>query len=597
MKQTEHYNLDLYEPNDLANLTDGYNNSMQILDTGMQALKDLTESYDERITTADTTANNALSLAQTNEKDIATLDSEMAGTADSGLKTLITTNADSIAAETARAEAAELVNKNSIEANKSDADSKFSGESDSGLKGMIDSNTKALKDNLAFNVKDYGALGDGVTDDTDAFRNAITAAATYVSSTKNNIFGGNVNGDWNANIYIPSGKYIIKGNLNIPTSNDLVDSNDKRVCGINIIGQNMPVIDFNNSNAGFTVSGSFFTMRNIQIQNADTAILVDVNVYTPYWIIDNCIIKNCTNGIKATNGFYMSIFNHIIGTNVSECFIDTGTSNTSLFINNCYCAGNTQIAFKFGELHYSSILNCCCDDAYIGFYFREGYGSSATINNCGCERIKNYCIYLNELNGGQFTINSFYIDKIADSFNEILHIENASNPSYINSIEFKNIIIRNVANNIYLVNHTSGNIVKIDSRNPHLELNSGSAVKQTQTIYKYLGDVSPNAKSAIAKISHNNSYGFIRLNLQMSTGIAAVGVNNYSIMVLINTSDNTSEVKTINEFYSQDRFKATFEFSLTDNTLYCTLNNSSSIGDTRIYIQSDSFCDCLLKEI
>lgn len=118
MKQTEHYNLDLYEPNDLANLTDGYNNSMQILDTGMQALKDLTESYDERITTADTTANNALSLAQTNEKDIATLDSEMAGTAESGLKTLIETkskvNSDAIEAEFSRASAAEKANADAI---------------------------------------------------------------------------------------------------------------------------------------------------------------------------------------------------------------------------------------------------------------------------------------------------------------------------------------------------------------------------------------------------------------------------------------------------------------------------------------------------
>lgn len=72
------------------------------------------KTFDARITTADTTANDALSLAQTNEKDIAALDSEMAGTADSGLKTLITNNADSIAAETVRAEAAEVINANAI---------------------------------------------------------------------------------------------------------------------------------------------------------------------------------------------------------------------------------------------------------------------------------------------------------------------------------------------------------------------------------------------------------------------------------------------------------------------------------------------------
>ena len=63
---------------------------------------------------AQTSADNALSLAQTNEKDIATLDSEIAGTADSGLKTLITNNASAISAETTRAKAAEAKLKSNL---------------------------------------------------------------------------------------------------------------------------------------------------------------------------------------------------------------------------------------------------------------------------------------------------------------------------------------------------------------------------------------------------------------------------------------------------------------------------------------------------
>lgn len=47
------------------------------------------ESYRKETAKAVEDAANALSLAQTNEQDIATLDSEMAGTADSGLKSLI----------------------------------------------------------------------------------------------------------------------------------------------------------------------------------------------------------------------------------------------------------------------------------------------------------------------------------------------------------------------------------------------------------------------------------------------------------------------------------------------------------------------------
>ena len=46
-------------------------------------------NYDARITTANGTANSALSLAQTNEQNIATLDAQMTGTQDSGLKSYI----------------------------------------------------------------------------------------------------------------------------------------------------------------------------------------------------------------------------------------------------------------------------------------------------------------------------------------------------------------------------------------------------------------------------------------------------------------------------------------------------------------------------
>lgn len=105
-------------------------------------------AYDGRITAAQTDATNALSLANTNEADIAANDAELAGTADSGLKTLITNevtratsaegvnktaidaevarakseeakNADAIAAEESRATAAEQVNATAISAEES----------------------------------------------------------------------------------------------------------------------------------------------------------------------------------------------------------------------------------------------------------------------------------------------------------------------------------------------------------------------------------------------------------------------------------------------------------------------------------------------
>ena len=82
-------------------------------------------AYDGRITAAQTDATNALSLAKTNEADIAANDAELAGTADSGLKTLITnettratkaeqSNATAITNETTRATKAEQSNATAI---------------------------------------------------------------------------------------------------------------------------------------------------------------------------------------------------------------------------------------------------------------------------------------------------------------------------------------------------------------------------------------------------------------------------------------------------------------------------------------------------
>lgn len=73
-------------------------------------------AYDGRITTAQKDATSALSLANTNKAGIAANDAELAGTAASGLKTLITN-------EVTRATAAETANKSAIAAEASRAKS------------------------------------------------------------------------------------------------------------------------------------------------------------------------------------------------------------------------------------------------------------------------------------------------------------------------------------------------------------------------------------------------------------------------------------------------------------------------------------------
>lgn len=77
MRATTNYNIPLYEPNDLANLTDGYNRGAEIVDEAMKATSDKVDTYDSAIqkNAADIAVNAAAiskeaARAEAAEKDI-----------------------------------------------------------------------------------------------------------------------------------------------------------------------------------------------------------------------------------------------------------------------------------------------------------------------------------------------------------------------------------------------------------------------------------------------------------------------------------------------------------------------------------------------
>ena len=90
----------------------------------------------------------------------------------------------------------------------------FAASSGSSLVGFIQAGTGAVATTVqaklreSVSVKDFGAVGDGITDDTDAFRLAYQAIVSLRKSSQSTVF------DYTSPyLFIPYGKYVISGSI------------------------------------------------------------------------------------------------------------------------------------------------------------------------------------------------------------------------------------------------------------------------------------------------------------------------------------------------------------------------------------------------
>lgn len=338
-----------------------------------------------------------------------------------------------------------------------------------------------------FNVMEYGAKGDGLSDDTAAFITAIEAAISYINKG-NVIFSTQQDTVWQANIVIPNGTYNISSVLQIAASNGLVQ-NDNRVCGINLIGIGMPVVRFNGA-SGFKIDGCFFTCKNIEINNAATAFdFFDSYNYQPYVEFDNVIIKRSHDGIHFSTGTYLSRFTHVICIDITDIGFDFG-QGTSLYVSNCYVSG-CSIGYKIGAYVYSCLIACACDSAEIAYSVNRA--SNVKFIECGSENPSKYhysfenivrvitldscCITQNKVtpialyhfkdigNTIKFNDISYFIDLKVDLLDGIaayppvfnnLDTRNINPPSrQILQTERKNLYLSKTENPIFIINSTT----------------------------------------------------------------------------------------------------------------------------------------------
>ena len=232
--------------------------------------------------------------------------------------------------------------------------------------------------NGMYNVRDYGAVGDGSTDDTTAFQNALNAA--------NNDGGGLVT--------VPAGQYMIATRLNVPANVALegVSSVPPAANPTNGGSVLLSVVG-----AGSTAGEPFIklntcsTLRRITVFYpnqtdtnppvaypycigaavwADNCSLIDVTLVNPYWGIDFGDHKAV--GRHYIDGLWAQALN--LGIYINACF-DIGRTLNCHF-GPIWTTGPAKdymrwnaTAFLFGRTDVEETYNCSAEGYMTGFRF------------------------------------------------------------------------------------------------------------------------------------------------------------------------------------------------------------------------------------
>lgn len=216
------------------------------------------------------------------------------------------------------------------------------------------------------NVRDFGAIGDGVADDTDAFKDALANSTV---------------------VYVPPGNYLITDNILLQIGHCLYGHSQRYSSQITV-----------SSTSGMT-GAAFYLSDSASIQNlyisSDSSTPYDPNVLAiegvgnAKWLrIDNCFAYKFWFGIKVQN-YYHTISNcqtHSCGYGIAIGDASTAASGAVTLVGNhmrdCYFAGlliypgaNSNYGynntFEFNQIHIQ------CDGEYGHF---AGYLSDPPVS-------------------------------------------------------------------------------------------------------------------------------------------------------------------------------------------------------------------------
>ena len=238
-------------------------------------------------------------------------------------------------------------------------------------------NLEEIRKGIYINVKDYGAVGDGVTDDSAAIQNAIDSNES-------------------GTIFFPIGTYVV---------NTTIDLNKR----MNVLGdyafiensKGYGTVIKTNGNTAFNVRLAGTSIQFLSIigsgKGDGIAIYSTIEEQVTHDLFFNHVfIDRVAYGIRTfTVGIFKTIFMEVCVHESTGGFLIGGTSNTSLTFINCWGTW-CQTAYSLANAYYCSFINCCCDNGYqIGWNLASVHG--CTLINCSIERTANQTVETNSV--------------------------------------------------------------------------------------------------------------------------------------------------------------------------------------------------------
>ena len=188
----------------------------------------------------------------------------------------------------------------------------------------------------------FGAIADGVSDDTKAINNALEYA-----------------NDKQRAVVFPKGVYLVTRPITIPSGTD--------VSGINavICKNNASTIEVNGTpvNTVLLLSGSKTHIHDICIQGDIDKGVDGITFDEAAFMMSVCrvTLKNCRKSFNDIGGVFMAEFDrvHCLGS-LNAFVFDSDREKTSMTFKSCW-AENCGQAYYFYRCHYTNLISCGAD--------------------------------------------------------------------------------------------------------------------------------------------------------------------------------------------------------------------------------------------